>query len=105
MRAVLPADAGDVRQRLAAAPAVTRLAALAATAEGVAAEPAAVAAAVADGRLAEQLATAVRAAVADATDELRSLVAADATAKAQAVADTAKQQLGSVAGGLLGSFF
>lgn len=66
---------------------------------------ASVAAAVADGRLAEQLATAVRAAVADATDELRSLVAADATAKAQAVADTAKQQLGSVAGGLLGSFF
>lgn len=105
VRAVLPADAGDVRQRLAAAPAVTRVAGLAAAAEGVAAEPAAVAAELADGRLADQLAAAVRAAVADATDELRELVAADAVAKAQAVADTAKQQLGSVAGGLLGSFF
>lgn len=105
VRAVLPADAGDVRQRLAAAPAVTRVAGLAAAAKGVAAEPAAVAAELADGRLADQLTAAVRAAVADATDELRALVAADAVSKAQAVADTAKQQLGSVAGGLLGSFF
>ncbi|GAB0492948.1 hypothetical protein MMPV_004219 [Pyropia vietnamensis] len=105
VRSVLPTDAGDVRARLAAAPAVTRVAGLAAKAEGVAAEPAAVAAELADGRLAEQLAAALQAAVADATDELHALVAANAVAKAQAVANTAKQQLGSITGGLLGSFF